>query len=476
MIKLNDKVFNGSDSTEYTEEEFEKEYVSKGFIILDEESLNRYISDVNNLIKKGLEVSALTDSEFDQIEKAKRDTTKLTRKIVLDKNGKKVTKWVKLEEVADPAHVTPTNKRYDDLNEREVLNEIARLQKESPGVANIRLKKLGAILDKFKEKKGGFKTSKQEADIHNKLNKKNTGEKVTVDSPGLVSHMNIHGKTFDVIRTRMVNMASGSYKEYTVKDGDMEYNLREDQIKKADGSLDEAWSRHQHNMKVQRQGKEASIKYIEGKYGKDIADKVREKHEKPVKDAEKRTQNNIDLALESTQEERNNKKSVTIQQKVDMASSDLKNMTVTQLREWALSNNMDNRSAFPKFKIALLKIGIDYNKIRSDNIVKQSEKHQKDLESVKVEKQPIEHIAEMIGGKVWQKGGKNRIYVEGGNNYHYHGSWYVEFSDDSLSSFEVKVYLTSGFSNKNREEYVSKHIDRIRNEVEDALNSIKSNK
>lgn len=56
----------------------------------------------------------------------------------------------------------------------------------------------------------------------------------------------------------------------------------------------------------------------------------------------------------------------TIKQQVIAAKELLTTYTThTQLREWALSNGMDNRSAFPKFKIALLEIGMDYDQIKT---------------------------------------------------------------------------------------------------------------
>ena len=59
-------------------------------------------------------------------------------------------------------------------------------------------------------------------------------------------------------------------------------------------------------------------------------------------------------------------KTKTIKEKVLDAQDILKAMTShTELRNWALSNGMDNRSAFPKFKDALKGIGVDYESIRS---------------------------------------------------------------------------------------------------------------
>jgi hypothetical protein len=57
----------------------------------------------------------------------------------------------------------------------------------------------------------------------------------------------------------------------------------------------------------------------------------------------------------------------TIKDKViDAKEALLQMQTAKELRNWAISNGMDNRSAFPKFKDALLIIGIDYNNIRNE--------------------------------------------------------------------------------------------------------------
>lgn len=59
-------------------------------------------------------------------------------------------------------------------------------------------------------------------------------------------------------------------------------------------------------------------------------------------------------------------KAITIKDKVAAATELLKAMTThTELRQWATANGMDNQSAFPKFKKALLEIGISYDGIKS---------------------------------------------------------------------------------------------------------------
>ncbi len=67
---------------------------------------------------------------------------------------------------------------------------------------------------------------------------------------------------------------------------DVEAGLKDTQANESVHS--EAWERHNHQVKVHRMGKEASIKAIESKYGKSAAAHVREKHEAPAKAAEEK--------------------------------------------------------------------------------------------------------------------------------------------------------------------------------------------
>lgn len=83
------------------------------------------------------------------------------------------------------------------------------------------------------------------------------------------------------------------------------------------------------------------------------------------------------LKLKNKSEPKSPKK-LTAKDKVLAAQQELKAMkTHTELRNWAISQGMDNRAAFPQFKKALLTIGIDYNDVRagiykekSDNLEK----------------------------------------------------------------------------------------------------------
>jgi hypothetical protein len=85
------------------------------------------------------------------------------------------------------------------------------------------------------------------------------------------------------------------------------------------------------------------------------------------------------------------------------------------------------------------------------------------MKKVIMTQENLQSIAKEIGGKLWQKNGLCRIYVKGGNNYHYQGKWWFEIFSDG--TFEAKCYLDEGFGNQNRRDYVEKHLS----EMEDSM-------
>jgi hypothetical protein len=87
--------------------------------------------------------------------------------------------------------------------------------------------------------------------------------------------------------------------------------------------------------------------------------------------------------------------------------------------------------------------------------------------------QGLQELAKKVGGKLWQKNGKTRIYVHGGDNYHYQGSWYYDIG--SQGYWEACVYLTQGYNNKNRESYVNEHLASMDEEMNDALDAVNAN-
>lgn len=79
----------------------------------------------------------------------------------------------------------------------------------------------------------------------------------------------------------------------------------------------------------------------------------------------------------------------------------------------------------------------------------------------------LKELATKVGGKLWEKNEMRRIYVNGGNNYHYNGKWWYEIAADG--SWESKVYLTEGYDNRNREEYTRKQLRDMDDAMESAL-------
>ncbi|WP_421977151.1 ArdC family protein [Roseivirga seohaensis] len=74
------------------------------------------------------------------------------------------------------------------------------------------------------------------------------------------------------------------------------------------------------------------------------------------------------------------KKPKTIAEKVKANEAELKKLTNhNDLRKWAIDQKMDNRSAFPKFKKALLEIGVDYEKLRGGERKAQADEIQKSV-------------------------------------------------------------------------------------------------
>lgn len=158
---------------------------------------------------------------------------------------------------------------------------------------------------------------------------------------------------------------------------------------------------------------------------------------------------------------------MTIKDKVVEAKELLHSFTThTELREFAICKGMNSATGFSNFKKALLEIGICYDTWK---------KNGKPVEgianiSTPEEDSPLKRLAVQMHGNLWEKGGKRRIYVSGGNNYHYDGKWHVEFDDDG--DYEAKVWLNMGNGNKKADEYKIKHLKEIMDNVADALEEL----
>lgn len=278
---------HSTDVDQCTESEFAEKYINKGFSVMSEGELNTFISGVNTLIKKG-ETGSLSIDEFDTIEKAKRDITKLVRKQVTDKTGKVTTKWVKMSsdkkiEVITPDNVVEKHSEYM----KKFAKDTGRAMTAGEAAASFSAMNQSAQSNKKIQHTKVFKNHPPSDFKVGAEFESTEGVHYRVTKTDNITHSiyfektNTSGKkdgvvmTMDGVNSLVVNK---------LKSGN------EDKVEpKTVISHDEAWTRHQHNMKVQRQGKEASLKHIETKYGKDVADKVRERHEAPVKAAEKKS-------------------------------------------------------------------------------------------------------------------------------------------------------------------------------------------
>lgn len=131
---------------------------------------------------------------------------------------------------------------------------------------------------------------------------------------------------------------------------------------------------------------------------------------------------------------------------------------------------MDSTSGFSNFKKALLEIDISYDEWKKAG--KPVQITVINGEVVEVIESPLEKLAKILGGRVWIKGDKRRIYnpYGQGGNYHYQGKWWLEFDDDG--EFEGKCWLDGGYSNKKSEEYMAKHIKQIEQSCKNAMEEL----
>lgn len=125
----------------------------------------------------------------------------------------------------------------------------------------------------------------------------------------------------------------------------------------------------------------------------------------------------------------------TILQTVQENEALLKSLkTHTELREWAVLQGWDNRSAFPKFKTALNAIGLDYDVIKSGVKEQNSESINALVKSGKeltLEEMAAYITANHTPAKAWSKDGKKRIYLSnaGHNTNKMRTLCYIGFAD-----------------------------------------------
>lgn len=88
---------NITNTNEILEQDFEKAIKEDNLQVFEQDNLISFQKEIDALIKKG-QTDSITQEELDSIEKAKKDLSKLVKKVVVDKKGKKTTVWVKVGE------------------------------------------------------------------------------------------------------------------------------------------------------------------------------------------------------------------------------------------------------------------------------------------------------------------------------------------------------------------------------------------
>ncbi|MFA6569922.1 MAG: hypothetical protein WCT77_01660, partial [Bacteroidota bacterium] len=118
----------------------------------------------------------------------------------------------------------------------------------------------------------------------------------------------------------------------------------------------------------------------------------------------------------------------TIKDIVSENSEVLKAMqTHTELREWAIKQGFDNRSAFPKFKLALNDIGLDYDKIKTGIAKVKAEDLEKSIK-----------YSLTLYSDAKASAGKFGITDKDGNVV-----WYGKFFDDDNASEQSRAELAA---------------------------------
>lgn len=233
----------GIDEEPIPYDEFEKAVDLIGLVVIEEVGLKAFERDLDALVVKG-QTSTLTADEVDAIEKGRKDISKLTKKTVIGKDGKKKTVYVKAGDAEpkkegkapeDHAKDTRTHKleRYtkegkdeglkkiakDELNKRKSeeskkkyaavqkpnskqaeLDKHAKNKKDEDNAQNPVVGKTGSGKFVFKHhENGGHEgfTSKDHADavdIHKKLEKEHRSNDVKTLHHGHHAEANIHAK------------------------------------------------------------------------------------------------------------------------------------------------------------------------------------------------------------------------------------------------------------------------------------------
>src|SRR5690554_857665 len=90
-------------SNKLTTEEFQSLLKDSRVQVFEERGLNAFKGKIQSLIQKGMDDS-LTEDEVEIIEKAQKDLSKLTKKVIIDKRGHRKTVYIKVGEDETEEH------------------------------------------------------------------------------------------------------------------------------------------------------------------------------------------------------------------------------------------------------------------------------------------------------------------------------------------------------------------------------------
>ena len=96
---------------------------------------------------------------------------------------------------------------------------------------------------------------------------------------------------------------------------------------------------------------------------------------------------------------------LTIRQRVTASTSDLEGMTHTQLKAWATANEMEHKTAFTRFKKALVANGINYDRLSEER----SLRHMRQTRQSRLARPSLRNRPLLIMGEISAEGGMARL-------------------------------------------------------------------
>lgn len=305
---VNKDIFIWTDLDELSEDEFKKAARDGGWTVFSEDAIKSFVLDLDALIEKG-QSGSITEEQALSIQKGIRDMSNLTRKVVIRSDGVKTTKWVKTGAAPEGAD-KKRDHRSIVLVHHPMYTDSDYMYHRNQGFTDSEIKK---IWDK-EYSEGGHA-------IHHKRVITSAPVSGAGTNRAIMLEMMVTDHKFkaDAIKNlkdselayiekyarERVNLKSGAIKSKQdlrdwVAGVKMEIKAREEKKATSNPSSDsgekptfeQAWERHQHQVKTQRMGKSASLKAIEKKYGSYIAAMVKDKHEGSVKKVERKYSSN----------------------------------------------------------------------------------------------------------------------------------------------------------------------------------------